>query len=163
MRTKPVPRQASRPCATSSISRRRRRNVWLYVGASRSALAAEPLVQLRCVVPIDSLHEGIDIRTSLGAIVHVIGVFVHVERNHRPTAGDGIGVIGRPLIDQSLVMRRIRQQYPTGTAAFRLAHRGEFGAPAIDAAEIARYRVSQRASCRPAPTETVEIGLMQNH
>ena len=93
------------------------------LAAAGSPLAADPVVQLRCVIPIDGLHEGVDIRTSLGTIVHVIGVFVHVERNHRLAAGDGIRVIGRPLIDQSLVVRRIGQQHPTGTTAFRLTHR----------------------------------------
>src|ERR1700758_1111527 len=47
--------------------------------------------------PRGLLHESIDIGGSLGAIVHVIGVLVHVEDQDRLAARDGRGVIGRPL------------------------------------------------------------------
>jgi molybdate/tungstate transport system ATP-binding protein len=78
-------------------------------------------VQLDSIVPVDGFHESIDVAARLCAIVHVIGMLVHIERNNRPAAGNRIGMIGRPLIDQSFVMRRIHQQHPTGAATFRLA------------------------------------------
>src|SRR5947208_1718884 len=70
---------------------------------------------------------------------------------------------GRPLVDQSLVMRRIGQQYPAGAAAFRLAHRGELRAPALDTAEIARNRPRQGTLRRAATAQTVKIGFVQDH
>src|SRR5262245_38105130 len=53
----------------------------------RSALAAVLLVELHRVVPVDRFHVGVDIAGGGSAVVHVIGVLVHVEHEHRPPAG----------------------------------------------------------------------------
>src|SRR5882757_2594748 len=75
------------------------------LAAPGSSFTTDAVMEFDSVVPIDGLHEGIDISARLGAVIHVIGVLVHVERDHRPATGDRIGVISRPLVDQPLVVR----------------------------------------------------------
>src|SRR5271165_5027625 len=50
-----------------------------------------------------------------------------------------------PLIEELAVARRPGEQHPTRAAALRFTHSGEFGAPTIDAPEIAGERVAQLA------------------
>jgi hypothetical protein len=56
-------------------------------------------------VPGDVVHEGIDIGRGIAAEVDVIGVLVHVERQHRRAAGQAVGVVGRPDVAERTVAR----------------------------------------------------------
>src|ERR1041385_2343909 len=49
-----------------------------------SGLLAVGLEAARHRFPPDALHEGIDVLRRSGAVVHGIGVFVHVHRQDRP-------------------------------------------------------------------------------
>src|SRR5713101_620306 len=128
-----------------------------------SAVPTVAFVVLDGIVPVDRFHERIDVAARLGAIVHVIGMLVHVERDNRPSARNRIGMVSGPLIDETFVAGRIHQQRPAGTAALRLAHRRKFRTPTFDAAKVAHKRVRKRAARRSTAAEAVEIGLVQNH
>src|SRR3954468_10846729 len=65
-----------------------------------SALAVVTVIEFHGILPGNRLHEDIDIFCGGGAVVHVIGVLVHVEHHRRAAAGERRGVIGGPLIDQ---------------------------------------------------------------
>src|SRR5262249_3156754 len=108
--------------------------------ASSCLLAVLP-VEPRRVLPVNDLHEGIDISHGFCAIIHVVGMFVHVERQDRPAAGEVGFVVGGPAIDEALVARRVGKDDPARAAAFGLAHRRELGLPAFEAAEIAHDRL----------------------
>src|SRR5262245_44016796 len=90
-------------------------------------------------------------------------MLVHVEHEHRPTAGERGRVVGGPLIYEPLVARRVGKDHPPRAAALRLAHGGELGAPALDAAKIACDGVHEATAGRAATAETIEVDLVQNH
>ena len=71
----------------------------------------------------------------------MIRVLVHVEREHRDRAGDGLAAVGDALIDEPARARQPAQQNPAGAPIERIRQRHEFAAPAIDRAEIARERI----------------------
>src|SRR4051812_545677 len=52
------------------------------------------------VRPTDRLHEGVDISGRLGAEIHVVGMLVHVEGEDRRAAGQGVAMVGCPLVDE---------------------------------------------------------------
>src|SRR3989344_7008936 len=108
------------------------------------------------VGPIDILHESLDIGHRLGAVVNVVRMLVHVERENRRAASKVAGVIARPLVNEFPVTMRIREQHPAGTAALSFTHRAELGLPALGTAEVAgEYRV-QRALRLPVSAQAVE-------
>src|SRR5260221_1704473 len=80
--------------------------------APASGFLAVLVEALGRAVPLDHLHEGVDVGGGLGAVVHVIGVLVHVEHQDRPAAGDRVRAIGRPAVDHALVLRRGGQDGP---------------------------------------------------
>src|SRR5262245_61347003 len=90
------------------------------------------------IVPADGVHVRVNVSGRLGAVVNVIGVFVHIERQNGLATGEGMTVVGRPLIDQPSVARSIGQEHPTGPPSKRLTHGDEFRAPAIEGTEITR-------------------------
>src|SRR5258708_17289622 len=130
------------------------------IAQAGSGFTAVAVIEFDRVVPPDSLHEDIDITRRRGTVVHVIGVLVHVEHDNRPPARECRGVVGSPLIDQPLVSRRIGEDHPSGSTGLRLAHGGEFGAPAIDAAEVPRNGLGQSAARPAATAPTVEIDFV---
>src|SRR5712692_8398075 len=76
-------------------------------------------VGVRDARPIDDRHEGIDIGGGSRAIIDVAGMLVHVEREDRPSARERRRMVRRPLIDEALASRRIRQEHPPRAAADR--------------------------------------------
>ena len=56
-------------------------------------------VQTVCVRPTDRSHKSIDVARGLGAEIHVIRMFVHVERQDRRAARQGVTMICCPLVD----------------------------------------------------------------
>src|SRR5215813_7484416 len=68
-------------------------------------LAAVPVIELSGVIPADHIHERIDVHGGLGAIVDVIRMLEHVEREDRAPAGERRRMIGGPLVEQALVAR----------------------------------------------------------
>src|SRR6266446_3266932 len=139
--TSPISSLAYRHPSTR-LSRRRR-------AGSLPLPTAKTFVEGVGIRPADRLHEGVNVFAGLGAVIHVIGVLVHIEREDRLPTGECGRVVGSPSVDQTLIVGAPGQQYPAGTATFGLAHRDEFGAPAIHAAEVARDRLCERRS-RPA-------------
>src|SRR5688500_3299454 len=71
-----------------------------------SALYDRALVSIRGAVPVDVLHPGIDIRRRLRAVVDVIRVLVHVERENNRAVAERGRMVGRPLIDELCAARR---------------------------------------------------------
>src|SRR5579863_6884143 len=128
-----------------------------------SCLAARALKNLAGIFPMDRFHEGIHIGRGLRAIVHVIGMLVHIEREQRATAGNVGRVVGGPLIDEPLVARRIGEDHPARATALRFADRRKLRAPALDAPEIARYRTREPALGRTAAAQAIEINFMEYH
>ena len=116
------------------------------------------------IAPADGQHERVDIARGLGAVIQVIGVLVHIEREDRRAAGQRMAVVGCPLIDEPSVARRPRQQHPAGTAAERLAHRDEFRAPALVGAEVARQgfpRTVPGSLCSPSPSKNSSCRIIE--
>ena len=111
---------------------------------------------------MDGFHDGLDVIASLGAVIHVIGVLVHIEREDRPPAGPGRRVVGRPGLTRRLSWGfHVRSTHPE---------------PPPSALPIAANSARQRsmlpkslsiasASAGPADffTESVEIELVQDH
>src|SRR5690349_15370054 len=56
--------------------------------------------------PVDGGHEGADIIAGLGAVVDVIGMLVHIEREDRRSAGERMAMVRGPLVDELAVARR---------------------------------------------------------
>src|SRR5579871_6056140 len=71
-----------------------------------SGLLAVGLEAARYRVPADGLHEGVDVFRGGRAVIHGVGVLVHVERQDRPAVGERHRMVGRPGVDQPLVARR---------------------------------------------------------
>src|SRR3989304_8923930 len=90
----------------------------------------------RHVFPIDVFHKGVYIRCCLRAIVHVIGMLVHIQSENRARSSQTTSVIRRPLIDEFFVSTRISQQNPARAASERLAHRDKLSLPSLHAGEI---------------------------
>ena len=55
------------------------------------------------IFPIDVVHESIDISRRLGAVVHVIGVLIHIQSENRTRSGQTTGMVCSPLIDEFFV------------------------------------------------------------
>ena len=72
-------------------------------------------------------------------------------------------MIGRPLVDQSFVARRIGEKDPTRATAFGLSHRGKFRAPTVKAAEVTDDGVAKRAARAPGAAHAVEIDFVKDH
>src|SRR6266511_6371858 len=111
--------------------------------------------------PVDRRHERADVVTGFGAVIYVIGMLVHIEREDRRSAGQRVAMIRRPLIDELAVSRRPGQQHPAGAAAKRLAHRDEFQPPSLIGAEIAGKRIPKRRGRLAFVAQAVEKQLMQ--
>src|SRR5260221_1736754 len=115
------------------------------------------------VRPVDRVHERVHIGRRLSAVVHVIGMLVHIEREDRLAAGERVGVIRRPLVHEFAVAPRPGEQHPAGAAAQRLAHRGKLRAPALQRAEVAGQRVAQGRIGLALRAERGEEELVQDH
>ncbi|MCY1537754.1 hypothetical protein D9M68_732630 [compost metagenome] len=114
--------------------------------------------------PVDVLHEGIDVRAGGGAVVQVVGVLVHVQRQEGRAARQRMGVISSPLVDQRALARLEGEQHPARAAAKRLAHRCEFLVPSVDAAEAGRQCECHGGLHRLAvAAERREVQLVQQH
>src|SRR5947208_10106735 len=96
------------------------RTGWLAQASSCSAVLRKENIG---VGPVDRAHERLDVVASLGAVIHLIRVLIHVEREYRLTAGEGRGVIGGPGVNEALVARIPAQQNPVGAAGRGLSHR----------------------------------------
>src|SRR5215469_16864064 len=79
-----------------------------WVSSSRTQFG----VGTRDVWPIDRHHERIDIGGRSRAVIHVIRVLVHIERQNRAGAGERRGVVHGPLIDELAIARRPSEQHP---------------------------------------------------
>src|SRR5215467_14890294 len=121
------------------------------------------LEQPRHVRPVEVVHERIDVPLGRGAVVELIRVLVHVERQDRRSACERVRVIGRPLIDEATVTMRVGQEYPPGAAAQRLAGANELGSPTIDTPEVARQRLFESAVAHAVAAEALEVELVQDH
>ncbi len=110
------------------------------VKSGASGLLTVFLEQALHIIPTDRRHKGVDIFARAGAIIHVIGMLIHLSSaridcppatpcwcDRPPTGSPAAG----PAANRSAAPQ-------PGPAAFRLAHSREFGAPALDTAEIAR-------------------------
>src|SRR5205809_6285919 len=73
--------------------------------------------------PANRVHERIDVGRGLRAVIDVVGVLVHVERENRRAAGERVAMVRGPLIHTLGVARRPRKLYPARIAAGRLASR----------------------------------------
>ena len=69
-----------------------------HPGAARKAC--------RYLIPVDVLHEGIDIGGGLGAVVHVIGMLVHIQGQNGARSGQRMRMVGRPLVDEPVMSKK---------------------------------------------------------
>ncbi len=91
----------------------------------------------------------------------MVGVLVHVEREDRHTARDRLRVLGGVLVDEAAVARDISEQDPARATAKRVSHRPEFGAPAIERAEVARQDLAHGLRRLAIPAHAGEVKLVQ--
>src|SRR6202008_3707811 len=75
--------------------------------AARSNQSAAAVLRVEAVGvgPADRPHESVDIVAGLGAVIHLIGVLVHIEHEDRLAAGKRRRMVGRPGVDETLVAR----------------------------------------------------------
>src|SRR5262245_13727467 len=95
------------------------------------------------------MHERVDIGGSHRAVIDMIGMLVHIERQDGLASGQGVAVVGRPLIDELAIARGGGEQDPSRAAPKRLSHRNEFRAPPLKGPEVSRNR---RAKLLPGRT-----------
>src|SRR5207244_3718330 len=67
------------------------------------------------VRPVAVFHEGIDVLRRGGAVLDVVRVLVHVERQDGRRSGHAVRMIGRPLIHELAIAVRMREQHPAGS------------------------------------------------
>src|SRR5258708_12431350 len=77
-----------------------------------SSLATVAFVKLHDIVPAYGFHIGVDIGGGLGAVIHVIGVFVHVEHEDGTPACQGRRRVAAPLIPHPLAPPQISHHTP---------------------------------------------------
>src|SRR5215467_5985687 len=133
------------------VSQRGTRVSW-----SRSPLPRVLVMQPRDVLPANVLHERVDILCRRRAVVQVIGVLVHVQGQDRIASREPVRVIGRPLIDEPLVVSGIRQQHPPRAAAHGLTHGDELAPPPFDGTEVshqASRSIRSGSSSAPSPSK----------
>src|SRR5215510_10743264 len=65
------------------------------------------------------------------------------------------------LVDEPPVAGHIREKDPAGTAAERVAHRPELGAPPLERAELARQDLGHARGRLPVAAEAREVELVQ--
>jgi hypothetical protein len=68
------------------------------------------LIKSLNVFPADIVHKGIDIGSRLGAIVHVIGMFIHIEGETRACSAKQQVMVRGPLIDQFFVSKSVGKE-----------------------------------------------------
>src|ERR1051325_9391015 len=90
-------------------------SISLYVVVVESCATANPtaqvvfllfsagLIKTGHVFPVDVAHESIDVGRRFCAVVNVVGVLIHIERQNWGRASETVGMIGCPLIDEFLV------------------------------------------------------------
>src|SRR5215813_9250504 len=61
------------------------------------------LMQPRDVFPVDVVHESIDVGGGLRAVINMIRVLVHIERQNGTRSGQTAGMVRSPLIDEFFV------------------------------------------------------------
>ena len=64
--------------------------------------------------PVDIAHKSGDIGGRAGALLDVVRVLVHVERQYRDGAGDALRMIGGALIEQAVIPRHVAEEDPAG-------------------------------------------------
>jgi MFS family permease len=70
---------------------------------SRLGFSAIMVMQFCGVVPANGFHVDIDVTSCRGAVVHVIGVLVHIKHQNRTTSCERCRMVGRPLVNEALV------------------------------------------------------------
>src|SRR6266566_5137500 len=146
-------------CASGEPPRTRARLV-PRLGAPSYRLSRVFLMEPRDVLPADVLHERIDVLRRRRPVIHVIRMLVHVEGEDRTAPGETVRVIGRPLIDELPVARRIGQEHPARAAAHRLAHGDKLGPPSLEGAEVPHEGLAQRPIWLALGAEAVEVQLV---
>ena len=135
--------------------------LFISIGPLRT-LMSNFTVQMISIPPADGIHKRIDVCRRFGAEIHVIGMLVHIERQNRRSACQGMAMVRGPLIDQLAIAWRPRQQYPARAAAECLAHRHELGTPAFKGSEIAGNRIAEGSTWlgfdRPVRQRTARAG-----
>src|SRR5438445_1015698 len=137
-------------------------NAWDFMGRS-SLSSAVRLMERGDVRPFDVRHECVDVLRRRGAVVQVVRVLVHIERQDRRRARHAVRVVGRPLVHQFAVAVRVGEEHPSRAATHRLAHGDELGPPPVNAPEAAREGLAQRAIGLPLGAEAVEVQLVEDH
>src|SRR5262245_37156305 len=149
--------------ATSPRKTIGRFNAWDFIMRSLPFFSRVRLMEPGDVRPVDVLHERVDVLRCRGAVVQVVRVLVHVERQDRRRTRHAMRVIGRPLVHQFAVAVRIGEEHPARAPAHRLAHGDELGPPPVEAPEVARERLAERAIGFALSAETVKVQLVKDH
>src|SRR2546428_2465564 len=137
-------------------------NAWDFMG--RSSLSSRVrLMEPGDVRPVDVLHECVDVLRRRGAVVQVVRVLVHIERQDRRGARHAVRVVGRPLVHQFAVAVRVGEEHPSRAATHRLAHGNELGPPPVNAPEVPHESLAKRAIGLALGAEAVEVQLVEDH
>src|SRR5437762_1628017 len=120
----------------------------------RSLITAAPssrvrLMQAPGVRPVEVVHERVDIFRGGRAVVDVVGVLVHIERQDRRASRHAVGVVGRPLVYELAVAMGIGEKHPAGAAAHGFRHREELCSPSILTSEVSRSASRNAVSGAP--------------
>src|SRR5206468_6692320 len=138
----PNPRTAYRICRS------------VITGAPSSCVR---LVKAHDVRPVDVFHERVDVFRGGRAVVDVVRVLVHIERQNRRASRHAVGVVSRPMVHEPAVAMGIGEEHPAGAAAHGFPHRDELCPPSIEASEVSGERLAQRGVRCPAITEPVKV------
>src|SRR5690242_8237497 len=86
------------------------------------------------LLPIDVLHEGVDVASRRRPVVEVVRVLVHIEDEERLTASRERGVIPRPVVVQ-VALGAAREDDPARSAGERVRGAPELALPSRVRAE----------------------------
>src|SRR5262249_53382645 len=87
-------------------------------------------------IPIDVLHESVDVHCGIGAEVHVIRVLEHVVHENGPAKCNIVGVVECNVVVKLAVAEIEVQNRPAAAAAKCCRSRSKALLPLIEAAEI---------------------------
>src|SRR5437762_7759063 len=136
------------PTAAATLSRQHLLCFCMFrCPASRLELASstQRSVHLLCFlqaavafIPIDVLHECVDIHARIRAEIHVIGMFKHVVHQDRTTKRQIVRVIERNVVVEFAVAEVEVQNGPAASSAQRVRCRTESLFPLVESAEVRR-------------------------
>src|SRR5262245_36241220 len=115
------------------------------------------------LVPVDVLHERVDVLRGRGPVVEMVGMLVHVEHEQGPAHRHVVHVVPRPVVVHLPGVQVVGEDHPTGSAGQAIGHLRELRAPRLVSAEPLGEEL-QGVPARPAiATQAVEVVLVEDY